>query len=129
MWVIGCKYSEALTRSDPERWSSPDEAGMAHQHQWHSCRPNAVVCCDLVPGQRIDRLARALTAWPRPTTQLWLLKIDVHNRYRDLHRHRRSHSMSTPRILTFLSTASMTRMWASKRVGASAATPESDSSL
>lgn len=36
---------------------------------------------------------------------LWLLKFDVHSPPSELHRLQRSHAMSTPEILTFMSTA------------------------
>ncbi|MCW2527206.1 MAG: hypothetical protein JWM76_2066 [Pseudonocardiales bacterium] len=46
----------------------------------------------------------------RQMTPLWLLKFRVHTRLVDLRRHRRSHWMSTPRILAFMSIAPKTRM-------------------
>ena len=51
----------------------------------------------------------------QPAVRVWLLKFRVHTRLADLRRQRRSQSMPTPRILTFMSTSPGTRIGIRRR--------------
>jgi hypothetical protein len=55
-------------------------------------------------------MARSTAASAAIHIILWLLKFSVHTRLPDLRHQRRSHAMSIPRILTFVSTTPRTRM-------------------